>query len=66
VHPPLKDNHNLYIALREGFPADPDAIAIECADGEPLVYTWRDLERGTARMANLLASLEPSADIYRE
>ena len=24
----------------------------------PVVYTWRDLERGTATMANLLASLD--------
>ena len=58
VRLPLKDNHNLFVALREAFPADLDAVAIECADGEPLVYTWRDLDRGTARMANLLASLD--------
>jgi malonyl-CoA/methylmalonyl-CoA synthetase len=58
VHLPLKDNHNLFVALREAFPADLDAVAIECADGEPLVYTWRDLERGTATMANLLVSLD--------
>ena len=31
--------------------------AIETADGPgaPLFYTWRDLERGTAMLANLLA-----------
>jgi malonyl-CoA/methylmalonyl-CoA synthetase len=58
VRPPLKNNHNLFVALREAFPADLDAVAIECADGEPLVYTWRDLDRGTARIANLLASLD--------
>src|SRR6476469_8050361 len=58
VRLPLKDNHNLFVALREAFPADLDAVAVECADGEPLVYTWRDLDRGTARMANLLASLD--------
>jgi malonyl-CoA/methylmalonyl-CoA synthetase len=52
------DNHNLFAALREAFPADLDAVAIECADGEPLSYSWRDLERGTATMANLLASLD--------
>jgi len=52
------DNHNLFAALREAFPADLDAVAIECADGEPLTHSWRDLERGTATMANLLASLD--------
>ena len=53
-------NHNLFVALRDAFPADLDTIAIETADGPgaPLAYTWRDLERGTAMLANLLASLE--------
>src|SRR5690242_16326500 len=52
-------DHNLYAALRQGFPADLDAIAIETADTPtPLYYTWRDLERGSAMIANLLASLE--------
>ncbi len=51
-------NHNLFAALREGFPADLDAVAIECADGQLLAYTWRDLEHGSARIANLLASLD--------
>jgi malonyl-CoA/methylmalonyl-CoA synthetase len=50
------DNHNLFAALRAAFPADLDSIAIETDNG--LVYTWRDLERGTAMIANLLASLE--------
>jgi malonyl-CoA/methylmalonyl-CoA synthetase len=54
----LRDNYNLFVALRQAFPADLDEVAVECADGEPLVYTWRDLERGTATMANLLASLD--------
>jgi malonyl-CoA/methylmalonyl-CoA synthetase len=53
-------NQNLFVALRDAFPADLDSIAIETADGPgaPLYYTWRDLERGTAMLANLLASLE--------
>jgi len=51
-------NANLFAALRAGFPADLDATAIECADGEALCYSWRDLERGTAMLANLLASLD--------
>ena len=49
--------HNLYSALRASWPADLDGTAIECADGAPLHYTWRDIERGTAMLANLLDSL---------
>jgi len=54
---------NLFAALRAAFPTDLDAIAIECADqvasdGGPLRYSWRDLERGTAMLANLLLSLD--------
>jgi malonyl-CoA/methylmalonyl-CoA synthetase len=52
------DNQNLYAALRGAFPAQLDTTAIETGDGEPLAYTWRDLERGSAMIANLLASLE--------
>ena len=49
---------NLFSALRAAFPADLDATAIECADGLGLSYSWRDLERGTAMLANLLVSLD--------
>ncbi|MDB5966296.1 MAG: AMP-dependent synthetase and ligase [Polaromonas sp.] len=52
-------NHNLFAALRAAFPnASPDSLdgtAIETSDG--LVYSWRDLDRATAMMANLLQSL---------
>jgi malonyl-CoA/methylmalonyl-CoA synthetase len=51
-------NHNLFAALRAAFPADLDAVAIECADGHGLSYSWRDIERATAMMANLLGSLD--------
>jgi malonyl-CoA/methylmalonyl-CoA synthetase len=51
-------NANLFSALRSGFPADLDRTAIETGDGTPLFYTWRDLERGTAMIANLLDSLD--------
>ena len=51
-------NPNLFCALRAAFPADLDTIAIETADGAPLYYTWRDLDRGTAMLANLLESLD--------
>jgi malonyl-CoA/methylmalonyl-CoA synthetase len=53
----MTDNANLFCALRQNFPDDLDSVAIETADGEPLYYTWRDLERGTAMLANLLESL---------
>jgi len=49
---------NLFCALRAAFPDDVDAVAIETADTpDPLYYTWRDLERGTAMLANLIDSL---------
>jgi malonyl-CoA/methylmalonyl-CoA synthetase len=52
-------NRNLYAALRAGFAADLDSVAIEtCDTPAPLYYTWRDLDRASARIANLLASLE--------
>lgn len=53
-------NHNLYAVLRSGFPDDLDRIAIETADGPggPRYYTWRDLERASAMIANLLQSLD--------
>ncbi|WP_428425682.1 malonate--CoA ligase [Methylibium sp.] len=50
------DNDNLFVALRAGFPAAMEGVAIEADNG--LVYTWRDIERATAMIANLLASLE--------
>ncbi len=49
-------NHNLFAALRAAFPAGLDGAAIETDNG--LTYTWRDLERGTAMLANLLAGLD--------
>ncbi len=53
-------NHNLFSALRAAFPADLAATAIEVADGPTAgaLYTWADLERGTAMLANLLRSLD--------
>ncbi|PZP28348.1 MAG: malonyl-CoA synthase [Roseateles depolymerans] len=45
---------NLYLALRAGFPAQPDATAID-ADGA--LYSWQDLDRGSAMLANWLGSL---------
>lgn len=51
----MTTHQNLFAALRAQFPADLDATAVETDNG--LFYTWRDLDRATARMANLLASL---------
>ena len=59
----MTSNDNLFVALRKGFPQDLDTIAVEAvaapgAGSGAGLYTWRDLERGTAMIANLLASLE--------
>lgn len=45
----------LYDALRSAYAADPDGPALVAPDGS--VYAWRDLERGSAMMANLLQGL---------
>jgi malonyl-CoA/methylmalonyl-CoA synthetase len=52
------DNANLYAALRAAFPDDLDGVAIEVADPGGRHYTWRDLDQGTARLANWLLSLQ--------
>ena len=47
---------NLFVALRNAFPADLDACAVETETG--LLYSWRDLDDATAMVANLLTSLQ--------
>jgi malonyl-CoA/methylmalonyl-CoA synthetase len=54
--PRVPRNHNLYAALRAAFPADLDSVAVETDNG--LFYSWRDLDRASAMIANLLTSLE--------
>ena len=49
-------NGNLFAALRAGFPENLDEIAVETDHG--LLYSWRDIDRASAMLANLLASLE--------
>ncbi len=50
--------HNLFAALRAAWPDDLDLVAISTADtAEPLHYRWRDLDRGSAMLANLIESL---------
>lgn len=54
------DNHNLFALLRQSFPQDLNTTAVEVVDGPSagLRYTWRDLDRASAMMANLLLSLD--------
>jgi len=47
---------NLFAALRAAFPANLDSVAVETDQG--LNYTWRDLDRASAMLANLLDSLK--------
>ncbi len=49
-------NHNVFSALRAAFPDNLDAWAVETDQG--LVYSWRDLDRASAMVANLLNSLD--------
>jgi malonyl-CoA/methylmalonyl-CoA synthetase len=48
-------NSNLYEFFASSFPSDKSACAIETHGAR--YYTWGDLERATARVANLLAAL---------
>ena len=48
-------NQNLYSALRAAFPKTLDDIAIETDQG--LCYSWRDLDRASAMIANLFEDL---------
>ena len=58
----MTSDANLFCALRNAFPDDLDATAVETADHDALRYSWRDLDRGTAMIANLLQSLELPRD----
>ena len=46
---------NLFVALRASFPSDLKTVAVPTDEG--LQYSWLDLERSTAMVANLLQSL---------
>ena len=48
-------NANLYALFESRFPTDRTACCIETHDG--LYYSWNDLDRATAKIANLLAGL---------
>ena len=67
LHSRATMTENLYCALRAAFPAELDRTAIECVATEctaapALFYSWRDLDRGSAMIANLLLSLDLAAD----
>ena len=47
---------NLFAALRAAFPENLDSVAVETDHG--LQYTWRDLDRASSMMANLLDGLK--------
>jgi malonyl-CoA/methylmalonyl-CoA synthetase len=49
------NNANFYALVEQRMPPDLDAAAIVTADG--LVYTWRDLQHASGRIANWLRSL---------
>jgi len=53
-------DQNLYTHLRAAFPAELDSLAVEAfaADGSVVNYSWRELDQGSARIANLLQSLD--------
>ncbi|WP_420475888.1 malonate--CoA ligase [Noviherbaspirillum sp. ST9] len=53
-------NANLYALFESRFPADRTACCIETHDG--LYYSWNDLDRATAKLANLLAGLDLPKD----
>jgi len=48
-------NANLYALFAAHFPADREACCMETRDG--LYYSWNDVERASAKIANLLLSL---------
>ncbi|CAN7402703.1 malonate--CoA ligase [Variovorax paradoxus] len=50
-----KANSNLFAALRAAFPAELGRTAVETDNG--LFYSWQDLDRASAMMANLFGAL---------
>jgi len=56
----MTKNRNLYALIEGRMPRDPAAVCIETPDG--LVYSYRDLHYGSARIAGWLASLGLAAD----
>jgi malonyl-CoA/methylmalonyl-CoA synthetase len=57
---PLRTNANLYALFASRFPQDMAACCIETHTGQ--YYSWQDLDRATAKIANLLSSLNLPKD----
>ena len=55
-------NQNFFATLQAAFPDALDAVAVETDSG--LRYSWRDLDRATAMVANLLESLDLPRDPF--
>lgn len=53
-------NHNLFAALQGAFPDDRTQMAVETETGR--IYSWADLERGAAQLANVFRSLSIAED----
>ena len=53
---PERDNDNLYAILSAGFPTDRSRCCIDA--GEAAWYSWADVERASAMIANLLKGLK--------
>ncbi|MFC7518381.1 malonyl-CoA synthase [Herbaspirillum sp. GCM10030257] len=53
-------NANLYALFQSRFPEDMTACCIETHDG--LYYSWNDIDRASAKLANLLAALDLPMD----
>ncbi|VFR32341.1 Acetoacetyl-CoA synthetase [leucine] [plant metagenome] len=51
----MGSNENLYAVLERGFPKDRSSVAIETPT---LRYTWDDIDRASACLANFLAALD--------
>ncbi len=57
----MEPNANLYSVLAAGFPADRQGVAIQTPER---TYSWEDIDRCSARMANLLGTLaEPGSRV---
>ena len=60
-------HHNLFNALRQAFPSDLQDTAVETftSSGQPLNYSWKDLDERSAQMANLRQACAPALSFCR-
>lgn len=57
----MQSNANLYSVLLTGFPAERQGVAIQTPER---LYSWDDIDRASARIANLLSTLaQPGARV---